>query len=191
MKLSKEDIWAAADALAAEGELPTLQSVRERLGRGSFRTIAPAMAEWRERQSVHQGVETPMPLDLRARGQAHVEQLWTAAIVAANASLQPEREGLRVARSHLAHEQQDFALLTDDLTAQIDHLQAALTAAEHTTKAIQSTLLDARADAAAFKARYDDAERLRAEERAERQALQVELDAARGELLALKAQQPA
>lgn len=191
MQLSREEIWAAADELAREGGTPTLQAVRERLGRGSFGKITPAMAEWRERQSVHQGIETPMPLDLRTRGQAHVEQLWTAAMAAANASLQPEREGLRVARCQLAQEQQDFAVLADELSAQVDRLQAALATAEHTTVRIESELLDARAEVAAFKARYDDAERLRAEERTERQGLQLELDAARGELLALKAQRAA
>ena len=176
MQLSKEEIWAAADELAGEGEVPTLQAVRERLGRGSFGKITPVMAEWRERQLVHQGIETPMPHNLKARGQAHVEQLWTAAMAAANASLQPEREGLRVARSQLAQEQQDFATLADDLTTNIERLEGALAAALGEKRGVDVALAEAQSQVAIFKARFEDAERLRLEERAERQELQSAFD---------------
>ena len=47
---TKDEIWAAAQALADAGERPTLAAVRKVVGGGSFTTISEAMAEWRAQQ---------------------------------------------------------------------------------------------------------------------------------------------
>lgn len=46
--VTAEQVHAAADAIAAEGQRPTIRSVRERLGTGSPNTIQRYLAEWRE-----------------------------------------------------------------------------------------------------------------------------------------------
>jgi hypothetical protein len=39
--VQQEDVWAAADALLRAGEQPTIERVRQHLGRGSPNTVGP------------------------------------------------------------------------------------------------------------------------------------------------------
>ncbi|MDP3322520.1 MAG: DNA-binding protein, partial [Hydrogenophaga sp.] len=41
-----EEVWAAADAVLAQGERPTIERVRTHLGRGSPNTVAPMLDAW-------------------------------------------------------------------------------------------------------------------------------------------------
>ena len=49
MAVTKEQILAAADQIAAAGERPTLEAVRQIVG-GSYTTISPVLNEWKARQ---------------------------------------------------------------------------------------------------------------------------------------------
>ena len=49
MAVTKEQIIAAADQIAAAGERPTLEAVRQIVG-GSYTTISPVLNEWKARQ---------------------------------------------------------------------------------------------------------------------------------------------
>jgi hypothetical protein len=44
-----EEVWASADAVLAQGERPTIERVRQHLGRGSPNTVAPMLGTllWR------------------------------------------------------------------------------------------------------------------------------------------------
>lgn len=176
MKLEKAEIWKAADDLVREGLKPTVQAVRDRVGYGSFEKIAPAMAEWRARQDVDRSVVTPMPADLRERGEAHVRQLWSAAMAAADASMHAEREGLKAAQAELAQQQVELGRVADDLASQLSEAQKTAEALRGKNEAMAGEVTALRSQAAALQARYEDAERFRAEERAERQGLQRELE---------------
>lgn len=44
--VTREHVFAAADALVQEGQSPTVVAVRTRLGGGSPNTITPLLAEW-------------------------------------------------------------------------------------------------------------------------------------------------
>ncbi|MFU2071261.1 DNA-binding protein, partial [Bordetella hinzii] len=44
--VQQEDVWAAADALLRAGEQPTIQRVRQHLGRGSPNTVGPHLKAW-------------------------------------------------------------------------------------------------------------------------------------------------
>ena len=189
MKLEKAEIWKAADDLVREGLKPTVQAVRDRVGFGSFEKIAPAMAEWRARQDVDRSVVTPMPADLRERGDAHVRQLWSAAMAAADASMHAEREGLKAAQAELAQQQVELGRVADELANQLSDARQTAESLRQQTEAMAGELTSLRSQAAALEARYEDAERFRAEERAERQALQVQLDRVKGDLLAGQQQQ--
>ena len=50
MAVTKEQIFSAADELAAAGQKPTLEAIRQRTG-GSYTTISPALNEWKARQA--------------------------------------------------------------------------------------------------------------------------------------------
>lgn len=44
--IQEADVWAAADALLAEGHKPTIEKVRLHMGRGSPNTVAPMLDGW-------------------------------------------------------------------------------------------------------------------------------------------------
>lgn len=44
--VQEADVWAAADALLAEGQKPTIEKVRLHMGRGSPNTVAPMLDAW-------------------------------------------------------------------------------------------------------------------------------------------------
>lgn len=44
--IQEADVWAAADALLAEGHKPTIEKVRQHMGRGSPNTVAPMLDAW-------------------------------------------------------------------------------------------------------------------------------------------------
>jgi Plasmid replication region DNA-binding N-term len=44
--VQQDEVWAAADALIAEGLRPTIERVRLRLGRGSPNTVSPMLEVW-------------------------------------------------------------------------------------------------------------------------------------------------
>ena len=44
--VQESDVWAAADALLAEGQKPTIEKVRLHMGRGSPNTVAPMLDAW-------------------------------------------------------------------------------------------------------------------------------------------------
>lgn len=44
--VQQDEVWVAADALIAEGLRPTIERVRQRLGRGSPNTVSPMLEAW-------------------------------------------------------------------------------------------------------------------------------------------------
>src|SRR5574344_1911921 len=44
--VQEQDVWAAADAVLAQGQRPTIERVRQQLGRGSPNTVGPMLESW-------------------------------------------------------------------------------------------------------------------------------------------------
>lgn len=44
--VQQDDVWGAADALIAEGLRPTIERVRQKIGRGSPNTVSPMLEGW-------------------------------------------------------------------------------------------------------------------------------------------------
>lgn len=44
--IQEEDVWGAADALLSEGLRPTIERVRQKIGRGSPNTVSPMLERW-------------------------------------------------------------------------------------------------------------------------------------------------
>lgn len=44
--IQREDVWQAADALLLDGKRPTIERVRQQIGRGSPNTVSPMLEEW-------------------------------------------------------------------------------------------------------------------------------------------------
>jgi hypothetical protein len=78
--LSDEQVFAAADAIAARGERPTQEKVREALGGGSFATIGPALRRWRDAQDeAAQLAGVDVPDSVEARGRELLALVWREA----------------------------------------------------------------------------------------------------------------
>ncbi|WP_457280918.1 DNA-binding protein [Polaromonas sp. P5_D5] len=99
--IQQEEVWAAADALIAAGERPTIERVRLKIGRGSPNTVSPMLEAWFATLGPRLGValsgaqaEEDAPKELR---QA-LDKVWAAAVAAArdeaDRALEPERDRL-------------------------------------------------------------------------------------------------
>ena len=78
--LSDEQVFAAADALAARGERPTQEKLRQELGGGSFATIGPALRRWRDAQEeAAQLAGVDVPDSVEARGRELLALVWREA----------------------------------------------------------------------------------------------------------------
>jgi hypothetical protein len=44
--IQESDVWSAADELLAEGQRPTIERVRQKIGRGSPNTVSPMLERW-------------------------------------------------------------------------------------------------------------------------------------------------
>jgi chromosome segregation ATPase len=124
---SKEQIWAAAEAISAEGGTPTLVAVRAKMGGGSYTDISAAMQSWRAtRQASSLPIREPAPSVITDRLNSLGSELWAAALELANARLQSERDALEQARQEAEETRKEAATLADALAAELDKAQADL-----------------------------------------------------------------
>jgi len=126
---TKEQIWAAADAISAEGGNPTLAAVRVQMGGGSYTDISAAMQSWRAtQQASNTPIREPAPSAITDQLTALGSELWAAALELANARLQSEREALEQARQEAEETRKEAAALADALAADLDKAQADIAA---------------------------------------------------------------
>jgi len=101
--VQQEEVWAAADALIAAGERPTIERVRLKIGRGSPNTVSPMLESWFATLAPRLGVaasggaqpaEDSAPQALRQALDAIWANAVTAARDKAEAALAPERDKL-------------------------------------------------------------------------------------------------
>jgi chromosome segregation ATPase len=131
MAVSRETIWAIADAMDADGMRPTLNAIRKKLGAGSFSTIAKAMSEWKERQRTKaQANAEPLPEELVAASNTLAEEVWIAARAAADRALTGERERMEAEHVELREQASEAAELADSLTEEVERLREQVTAAQ-------------------------------------------------------------
>lgn len=122
-----DEVWAAADAVLALGERPTIERVRQHLGRGSPNTVGPMLDGWygalakrlrAPAEAVEQdaGGNAPLPAPviraaktLWGRALQHADERTTAQFTRAREDLNAQAEALRQAREALAQEAQRIA----------------------------------------------------------------------------------
>ncbi|MGG0816179.1 DNA-binding protein [Paenibacillus alvei] len=123
-KITKEQIFAAAEAIQAEGKNPTLAAVRAAVGGGSFTTISEAMTEWKAAQAVSDTpIREPLPPALDEASARLMFEVWGVAMGMANDRLKSEREALEVARAEHEQAQAETAEMADQLAEEIDALR--------------------------------------------------------------------
>ncbi len=141
MAITTEQIWAAADALDAAGQSPTLAAVRKAIGGGSFTTISEAMAQWRARKADKSTpLREPAPPLVMERLAELGADIWAAALDLANARLNSEREALEVARAELEASRLEAAELADQLTGDLDDARTKIEALRASEDALRAQI---------------------------------------------------
>ena len=181
-KVTRKEIYAAADDLAQQGETPTLEAIRQRVG-GSFTTLSPALREWRERRkqlelaAPQSGAE--LPPALAARLQDFASGLWAAAAQLADQRLQADREQLAADRQQAEAAQAEVAATADRLARQVENLQHRCADLEEQRRTLRTDLAAARETATQAQAQAAAdrqlADELRSQLAATRQSLCADL----------------
>lgn len=119
--VQKEDVWQAADALLLEGKRPTIERVRQKIGRGSPNTVSPMLEAWFATLGPRLGAggggnalaDNPdgatangLPPALVQALQQVWEQVQAQATQAADGLLEPVREDLQAQQQALEDAQQ-------------------------------------------------------------------------------------
>lgn len=125
MKITKEQILAAADAIhATEGRMPTVKAVRDALGAGSYTTINDVMREWREGQKPEKvSPEIIAPQAVIDYCGTLGNDIWRIALQMVKESLAAEREELEAIKVEMDEQQQEIAKHADELTDEIGKLR--------------------------------------------------------------------
>ncbi|HBO2184673.1 TPA: DNA-binding protein [Pseudomonas aeruginosa] len=167
MAVTKEQIFSAADDLAAAGQKPTLEAIRQITG-GSYTTISPALNEWKARQAAQATpLREPAPQAVADRLAEVGAEVWSIALELANARLAAEREALDKARADLEADRAEATELADRLAAQVEELQSRLASIEAAEQAARIEADDLRNQLAAAQEQAHTAEARAAELRTE------------------------
>ncbi|CAN7740089.1 DNA-binding protein [Variovorax sp. LjRoot178] len=152
--IQEDDVFAAADALLAEGKRPTIERVRLKIGRGSPNTVSPMLERWFASLSERLVGSTAgsasgrsagndpdgMPMGVRnaarllwetARREA--EEIQRVEMESARAELQARESALAEAQAVLAQREEAFA------QARVS-LDAALASSQHAREALEQQL---------------------------------------------------
>lgn len=119
--VQQDEVWAAADALIAEGLRPTIERVRQKIGRGSPNTVSPMLEAWfvtlapRLGVVANDGGEGAMPSEFRNAA----EVLWRSALSLAQTQT---AEALQNDRKALEQEKLDLAAVHTALEAAREQL---------------------------------------------------------------------
>jgi len=146
--VQQEDVRQAADMLIAEGLRPTIERVRQKMGRGSPNTVGPLLDVWFASLAGRLGVDGK-----KDESQAP-EPVQQAAIMLWQTALQSAREE---AVQALAHEQQilqQHQSVIKRQEADLQHQQEVLMARQ---QAVDEALKVARSQLTDMSARLDDA----------------------------------
>lgn len=138
-----EQVTAAADALIAEGQKPTLANIRAALGGGSFSTISPLLKQWREshrEEAATTPIADPAPDEITEQVQSMAGHIWQAAMQLANARLQQERETLEATRLAIEAERDEAAELADQVNGELERVTGEAEALKASLEAVNVDL---------------------------------------------------
>lgn len=178
--VTQQAVFEAAAALTAEGVEPTIVSLKNRIGAGSYTTVQKYFVEWKQQTDAVTSA-LPVPPEVQTKGQEFVRSLWTLATLEAQAEVQQAKDAARAEVGALSAELSEARSVIERLeeleesqTETIDKQAAKL-------REVELALAEAQTQAR----RVTDLERSLVELRSERElalaALRAELDASRKE----------
>ncbi|GLQ99262.1 DNA-binding protein [Dyella mobilis] len=120
--ITQEQVSAAADALVAAGDKPTVEKIRQALGTGSPNTVTRMLDAWRGTLAQRLQEVIKLPEVPPEAGQAFAE-VWRLAIahadVLAQAALTEERNTLFASQSDLAQERKVWEIALAEAQANV------------------------------------------------------------------------
>jgi len=147
--IQQDDVWTAADALIAQGLRPTIERVRQHIGRGSPNTVSPMLEAWFATLGPRLGVgESPSGEKLPAPVHKAAVSLWESALAAARDEVVQafiaEREALAKERAAQAEARTELALRERALGERQEAMDEAVKMAQAQTADLSSRLTEMR-----------------------------------------------
>jgi Plasmid replication region DNA-binding N-term len=147
--INENDVWKAADALLLEGARPTIERVRQKIGRGSPNTVTPYLETWF--RSLGARITDPMafstPPALPDPISEAAKHFWEAALAAARAegadAVAADRAALKAASDTLDRERAQLQTDRERLSSQLE-------AKEESVQLLRGHLAESQARAAAL-----------------------------------------
>jgi len=168
--VQEADVWAAADALLALGLRPTIERVRQQIGRGSPNTVSPMLESWfatlGQRLGVSQGDKPQggVPENVLRLAQELWESASAQAMDGAQQALHEREAALQASR--LSHE------------ADLEHMEQREKALHQQKQAMDEAMKLARAQAQELSRRLDEMQQLAQDREAQLGSLRAEITAA-------------
>lgn len=133
--ITSVDVELAADSLLRDGERPTIEKVRARLGRGSPNTINPMLDRWWQRLAERLDAG-PAALQRIPEPVAHAaEALWMQALQESRRRVALET---RSSKASLDRDRQDLAVQTHVLSLRESEVRARLEQSEQRTRQLET-----------------------------------------------------
>lgn len=132
--ITENDVWTASDALLLEGARPTIERVRQKIGRGSPNTVSPYLDTWFKRLGgrIKDSGAFSAPSDVPDPVQHAAKQVWDVALAETRRDFdQRLREGMAAAVSNVEAEKERAALAEAaafEALSKVSHLQSELAA---------------------------------------------------------------
>jgi chromosome segregation ATPase len=127
------DVFAAADAVLARGERPTVERVRLELGRGSPARVGQLLEQWWEKLAQRLKGHALLP-DLPGEVAQSFAEVWRLALMlseaTARATLAEEHNALFAAQTNLTQERKLWEIALSEAQAQVAESTAQRTQAE-------------------------------------------------------------
>ena len=197
---TQEQVFDAADQLAASGQEVTATTLREVLGRGSFSTLGRHLDTW---QQARKASPAPVVIDMPESVKIAFGQCWQAAAAEAGREIAAIREKtdteIQATKRRLTEALAEIERLEKDANDDAAALEAAQTDLEQTTQMARRVVTDAAAREAALAAtakqmqqqiesQQDELARVHAEADAARRQYAVDLQTVQGHTDRLRGQ---
>lgn len=146
--ITQDQVNAAADALVAAGDKPTVEKVRAALGTGSPNTVTRMLEVWRNHLAERLQQVLQLPELPPEAGQAMTE-LWRLAVAHADRLLQTRltetRDALAAEATHMAEERVRWTATLADAQAAVTQAQAQRELSEQACTNLDNQLRDSHA----------------------------------------------
>ncbi|WP_273455867.1 DNA-binding protein [Nevskia ramosa] len=155
--ITDQDVFDAADRLLGRGERPTIERVRQEIGRGSPNTVNPLLDQWwmnlSKRMSGAPIDSLPVPIRLATEALyrevlRQAEQFASESVSALREQVERDREAVSAATEHLQAERSGAQALSEAVRQELGELRATNERLNNQISSLMANLEVERRDAA-------------------------------------------